>query len=143
MIRSSPRTKRDRTNLRSLETDRDQTVCGSLFTVRKTRPDHNAPATTRIPIIGLTENQLTSADKMDWLLYYKDIEQRIKLTGGKFKRRRVFICVGVFTICQKMNRSFKGTHFGEPGCSTLVSGTTTPLLTYFAIFLFIDSLIFS
>ena len=102
MIRSSPRTKRDRTNLRSLETDRDQTVCGSLFTVRKTRPDHNAPATTRIPIIGLTENQLTSADKMDWLLYYKDIEQRIKLTGGKFKRRRVFICVGVFTICQKI-----------------------------------------
>ena len=69
------------------------------ITVRKTRPDHNAPATTRIPIIGLTENQLTSADKMDWLLYYKDIEQRIKLTGGKFKRRR--ICVGVNTICQK------------------------------------------
>ena len=54
------------------------------ITVRKTRPDHNAPATTRIPIIGLTENQLTSADKMDWLLYYKDIEQRIKLTGGKY-----------------------------------------------------------
>lgn len=53
------------------------------ITVRKTRPDHNAPAPTRIPIIGLTENQLTSADKMDWLLYYKDIEQRIKLTGDQ------------------------------------------------------------
>ena len=38
---------------------------------------------TRIPLIGLTENQLTSADKQDWLSYYKDAEQRVKLTGDQ------------------------------------------------------------
>ena len=73
------------------------------ITVRKTRPDHNAPATTRIPIIGLIENLLTSADKVDWLLYYKDIEQRIKLTGGKylFYVGWVYLRRWLCFICQK------------------------------------------
>jgi hypothetical protein len=50
-------------------------------TFRKTRNDPNAPPATRIPLIGLVENQLTSADKADWLSYYKDQEFRIKITG--------------------------------------------------------------
>ena len=52
-------------------------------TYRKTRNDPNAPAMARIPLIGLVENQLTSADKSDWLSYYKDQEYRVKLTGDQ------------------------------------------------------------
>ena len=52
-------------------------------TFRKTRNDPNAPAMARIPLIGLVENQLTSADKSDWLSYYKDQEYRVKLTGDQ------------------------------------------------------------
>jgi len=50
-------------------------------TYRRTRNDPNAPSATRIPLIGLVENQLTSADQSDWLAYYKDQEHRAKLTG--------------------------------------------------------------
>ena len=52
-------------------------------TFRRTRAEPNAPPPGRIPLIGLVENQLTSADKADWLSYYKDQEHRVKLTGDQ------------------------------------------------------------
>ena len=50
---------------------------------RKAKADANAPQPTRIPLIGLIETQLTSADKQDWLAYYKDAESRVKLVGDQ------------------------------------------------------------
>ena len=63
---------------------------------RKAKADANAPGVTRIPLIGLTENQLTSADKQDWLSYYKDAEQRVKEQGFPASLESELISVEIY-----------------------------------------------